>query len=73
MKYSISRLYKKNHIYSIIEYDDGLDTQKIVLDFEKGANYAQSTIYKKMLDSRNTSEPQYRNTPEPQESKRSPF
>ncbi len=62
---ALAYLWKKNHIYLIIEYDDGLDTQKIVLDFEKGANYAQSTIYKIMLDSRNT--------PEPQESKRSPF
>ena len=40
----------------IIEYYDGVDTQKIVLDFEKGANYAQSIIYRKMLDCRKTAE-----------------
>jgi hypothetical protein len=49
---ALAYLWKKNHIYTIIEYDDGVDTQKIVLDFEKGANYAQSIIYKKMLDCR---------------------
>jgi hypothetical protein len=53
---ALAYLWKKNHIYTIIEYDDGVDTQKIVLDFEKGANYAQSIIYKKMLDCRSTSE-----------------
>jgi hypothetical protein len=53
---ALAYLWKKNHIYTILEYDDGLDTQKIVLDFEKGANYAQSIIYKKMLDCRKTSD-----------------
>ena len=50
----LAYLCKKNHIYTIIEYDDGVDTQKIVLDFEKGATYVQSIIYKKMLDCRKT-------------------
>ena len=33
---ALAYLWKKNHIYTIIEYDDGYDIQKIVLDFEKG-------------------------------------
>jgi hypothetical protein len=52
---ALAYLWKKNHIYTIIEYDDGVDTQKIVLDFEKGTNFAQSIVYKKMLDSRKSS------------------
>ena len=51
---ALAYLWKKNHVYKIIEYDDGYDIQKIVLDFEKGASYAQSLIYKKMLDYRTT-------------------
>jgi hypothetical protein len=51
---ALAYLWKKNHIYTILEYDDGYDIQKIVLDFEKGASYAQSIIYRKMLEYRNT-------------------
>jgi hypothetical protein len=50
---ALSYLWKKDHIYTIIEYDDGNDIQRIVLDFENNANYAQGLIYKKMLESRN--------------------
>lgn len=53
---ALAYLWKKNHIFTIIEYDDGYDIQKTVLDFEKGASYAQSIIYKKMLDCRKTAE-----------------
>ena len=53
---ALAYLWKKNHIYTIIEYDDGYDIQKIVLDFEKGASYAQSIIYRKMLECRKTIE-----------------
>jgi hypothetical protein len=45
-------IWKKNHIYTIIEYDDGTDVQRIVIDFYKNVNYAQALIYKKMLESR---------------------
>jgi hypothetical protein len=55
---ALGYLWKKNHIYTIIEYDDEVYTQKIVIDFGKGANYAQGLIYKKMLESRKTPEPQ---------------
>ena len=52
---AIAYLWKKNHIYTIIEYDDGLDinTQKILFDFDNNANYAQGLLYKKMLEYRN--------------------
>jgi hypothetical protein len=53
---ALAYLWKKNQIYTIIEYDDKKDTQKIALDFEKSANCAQKLIYKKMLDCRKTAE-----------------
>ena len=49
---ALAYLWKKDHIYTIIEYDDGVDIQKIVIDFDNNANYAQGLIYKKMLESR---------------------
>jgi len=45
--------WKKDHVHTMIEYDDGADIQKIVLDFDNNANYAQGLIYKKMLEARN--------------------
>jgi hypothetical protein len=53
---ALAYLWKKNHVYTIIEYDDEADTQKIVLDFEKSATYAQGLIYRKMLDCRKNTE-----------------
>ena len=53
---ALAYLWKKDHIYTIIEYDDGVDIQKIVIDFENNANYAQGLIYKKMLESRKDNE-----------------
>lgn len=50
---ALAYLWKRDHIYTIVVYDDGVDTQKIVLDFDNNANYAQELIYKKMLESRN--------------------
>lgn len=45
--------FRKRHaIYTLIEYFDGADNQKIILDFAKNLNYAQNLIYKKMLESR---------------------
>ena len=46
-------LWKKDAVYTLIEYDDGVDIQKIILDFDNNANYAQGLIYKKMLEYRN--------------------
>jgi hypothetical protein len=49
----LAYLWKKNHIYTIIQYDDGHDIQTIVIDFHKNVDYAQALIYKKMLEYRN--------------------
>jgi hypothetical protein len=48
----IGLFWKRNAIYTIIEYDDGVDIQRVVIDFQNNANYAQGLIYKKMLESR---------------------
>lgn len=44
---ALAYFWKKNHIDTVIEYDDGYDIQKIALDFEKGASYAQSISIRK--------------------------
>lgn len=49
---ALAYLWKRDHIYTIIAYEDGTDVQKIVLDFDNNANYAQGLIYKKMLEVR---------------------
>jgi hypothetical protein len=46
---ALAYLWKKEHSYTLIVYDDGINTQKIVIDFENNANYAQDLIYKKIL------------------------
>src|SRR5262249_2934279 len=43
---ALSYLWKKNHIYTIIQYDDGNDIQNIVIDFDNDVNYVQALIYK---------------------------
>ena len=53
---ALAYLWKKEHSYTLIVYDDGIHTQKIVIDFENNANYAQDLIYKKMLDCRKIAE-----------------
>lgn len=53
---ALAYLWKKDHTYTLIVYDDGVNIQKIVIDFENNANYAQNLIYKKMLDCRKTAE-----------------
>jgi hypothetical protein len=53
---ALAYLWKTNHTYTLILYDDGSDTQKIVIDFENKAHYAQDLICKKMLGSRMISE-----------------
>ena len=50
----IGALWKKNHIYTIIRFRDYFDDQMIVLDFDENIESAQSVIYKRMLEFRNT-------------------
>jgi hypothetical protein len=48
----VGLVWKKNAVYTIIEYNDGVDDQKVIIDFGNNANYAQGLIYKKMVESR---------------------
>ncbi|HVE38089.1 MAG TPA: hypothetical protein VNA18_07850 [Nitrososphaeraceae archaeon] len=50
----VGALWKKNHIYTIIRFRDYFDDQMIVLDFDKNIDSAQSVIYKRMLEFRNS-------------------
>ena len=50
----VGALWKKNHIYTIIRFRDYFDDQMIVLDFDQNIESAQSVIYKRMLEFRNS-------------------
>lgn len=50
----VGALWKKNHIYTIIQFRDYFDDQMIVLDFDQNIESAQSVIYKRMLEFRNS-------------------
>jgi hypothetical protein len=50
----VGALWKKNHIYTIIRFRDYFDDQMIVLDFDENIDSAQSVIYRRMLEFRNT-------------------
>jgi hypothetical protein len=45
-------LWKKKYLYTIMEYDEGIDKQTIILDFHRNVDKVQPLIYRKMLDSR---------------------
>ncbi|MBV9179001.1 MAG: hypothetical protein JO297_18380 [Nitrososphaeraceae archaeon] len=45
-------LWKKKYLYTIVEYDDGIDKQTILLDFHRDVDKVQPLIYLKMLDCR---------------------
>jgi hypothetical protein len=45
-------LWKKKHLYTVIEYDDGNDEQAIVMDFGKEIDRVQPFVYQKMLSTR---------------------
>jgi len=48
----IGALWKKRHIYTVIQYKDKIEDQKIVLDFEEYVDSAQQFIYNKMIEAR---------------------
>jgi hypothetical protein len=50
----VGALWKKNHIYTIIRFRDYFDDQPIVLDFDQNIDSAQSVIYKRMLEFRDS-------------------
>ena len=45
-------MWKKRHLYTVIQYKDELDDQTIVIDFDNNIDEAQSLIYRKMLEAR---------------------
>jgi len=50
----VGALWKKNHIYTIIRFRGYFDDKMIVLDFDENIDSAQSVIYRRMLEFRNT-------------------
>ncbi|MGA9745329.1 MAG: hypothetical protein WBP88_14995 [Nitrososphaeraceae archaeon] len=48
----VGAMWKKKHIYTVIQYRDEMDEQTIVLDFGKYIEELQPFIYRKMLDYR---------------------
>jgi hypothetical protein len=48
----VGGLWKKKHVYTVIQYKDEIGAKTIVLDFGKNINEAQPLIYKKMVESR---------------------
>ena len=48
----IGGLWKKKHVYTVIQYKDEISERTIVLDFGNKIDEAQPLIYHKMLDSR---------------------
>jgi hypothetical protein len=48
----VGAMWKKNHIYTVIQYQDEMDDHTIVVDFEEYLDEAQPLIYRKMLELR---------------------
>lgn len=48
----VGALWKKKKLYTVIEYNDGIDDQQMVFDFDKNVETMQPLIYHKMLQSR---------------------
>jgi hypothetical protein len=50
----IGFLWKKRYLYTVIDYNDGLDDQSIILDLHRSVEKAQSIIYQRILSNRKT-------------------
>jgi hypothetical protein len=48
----VGLLWKKKYLYTIVDYDDGIDKQSVVLDFHRDVDKVQPLLYHKMLDAR---------------------
>ena len=48
----VGALWKKKKLYTVIEYNDGIDNQQMIFDFDKNVEKMQPLIYHKMLQSR---------------------
>jgi hypothetical protein len=50
---TVGALWKKNHIYTVIQYTDGFhDEHALIFDFGKNLERVQSILYDKMMSSR---------------------
>ena len=52
----VGGLWKKKHVYTVIQYKDEVDEKTIALDFGKKIDEAQLLIYHNMLESRKNKE-----------------
>jgi hypothetical protein len=41
--------WKKNHLYTVIQYKNGIDNQTIVVDFDRNIDSVQPLIYRRMI------------------------
>lgn len=48
----VGALWKKKKLYTVIEYNDGVQNQTVVIDFGKNVEKMQQAIYAKMIESR---------------------
>lgn len=48
----VGRLWKKEKLYTVLEFDDGNDNQTIILDFGDHIEEMQPLIYRKMIKAR---------------------
>lgn len=45
----IGFFWKKKYLYTVIDYNDGLDDQSIVMDIHRGIEKVQAILYAKMI------------------------
>ena len=50
----VGLFWKKKCLYTVVQYNDGLDEQTIVIDFGKQIDEIQPLIYQKMLEARHS-------------------
>jgi hypothetical protein len=48
----VGALWKKNHIYTVIQYKDQVDQRTIILDFDENVEHVQRWIYRRMISFR---------------------
>jgi hypothetical protein len=48
----IGVFWKKRYLYTVLEYDDGLEKQFVILDFHREVNRVQGLINQKMIEFR---------------------
>lgn len=48
----VGAMWKKKHVYTVIQYKDEIGEKTTVLDFRNKIDEAQPLIYHKMLDSK---------------------